>query len=140
MTGERVHQLAWQIQESLHRIAGTGWTFTENTAMLGFFVIGMLGFCSLILLAGWATDAIRDALDSKHAAGASNGPKGGQSRVRSRRLLTPRKRGAAVIPPSETAIIDLAIESLHGAIPRVAARIRRLRRRWMRRISHASSA
>jgi hypothetical protein len=91
--------------------------------MLGTFVIGLLIISSLILLVGWVSDAIHDAVKRTHAAKYSENPKVGQGRVRSSTPITTLNRGWPVVQSHEPAIIDLAIMSLHEAIPRVAARI-----------------
>jgi hypothetical protein len=91
--------------------------------MLVSFIIGMLVVCSVLLLGAWVSDVIRAMLAPTSAAQSAEEPKGGRRRGSSRTAIPYLIRGPRRGQSHEPAILDLAVQSLHGAIRRVAARI-----------------
>jgi hypothetical protein len=91
--------------------------------MLGTFIIGMLVFCSVVLVAAWASDTVKAALQSAPTAQSAPVQKVGRWSRKSRTPITFFNRGGRRMQSHEPAIIDLAVISLHDAIRRVAARI-----------------
>ena len=72
--------------------------------MLGTMVTGMLIVCSLILLTGWAVDAIKAALEPKRGVQYSDGSIVGRGPGKSRTPITSLYRGGPVTRSHEPAI------------------------------------